>query len=69
TLARNRQQLDTIEKNNAKKVDIIKGMKQSTAFAQAELKQVKDVLRYLVTDCCVAVAVALRAGWLPEQLR
>jgi hypothetical protein len=69
TLTRNRQQLETIERNNAKKGDILRGMRQASAFAQAELTQVKDVLRYLVTDCCVAVAVLLRAGWLPEQLR
>lgn len=68
-LMRNRQQLDVIERNNSQKGDIARAMQQSCNFATAELQQVKDVLRYLVTDCCVAVAVLLRAGWLPEQVR
>lgn len=69
TVAKNRQQLEVIERNNAQKGDIARALQQASNFATAELKQIKDVLRYLVSDCCVAVAVTLRAGWLPEQVR
>ena len=69
TLLKNRQMIAAIERNNQRAAQLIEGISESRAFVQEELKQLKRVLKYLVSDSCVAAAVLVRAAWLPEQLR
>lgn len=38
-------------------------------FIDSERKQIDTIMRNLVADSCIAAAVLVRTGWLPEQMR
>jgi hypothetical protein len=38
-------------------------------FVDSERKQIDAIMKNLVADSCIAAAVLVRSGWLPEQIR
>ena len=68
-LALDRTKLEALTRLDADVSDISGALESSATYIDAELHQIEDAFGSIVADSCVAAAVLVKAGWLPEHTR